>query len=514
MKINSLIVSILMLFSCCFGATPTYNSFNTEDFGNNGVSIWLKKTNVVNQVSGSATLTTNANGVVLNVSSSSGSGVATNLFNFPKEIYIVAGVYGMAYRMTPTNSGVNSGGQFYTPNPYYGNGSLWSDYASNVLSSDYGIVSVVDSSISHPSFGEPQDVASGSIASAYMPPWDKQTPTLYWLHQRSPNSTGTNKLIYLHAPQAGIESGTYTAAEAFAAVTNLALIFEKDGWTVALGTFVYNYDYWVAYTNQTASGIRASNYDVAVRNASGRWPVVDMFRITTNWATRSDLTQNTNYYCGNNHIGYWTGQAIGSNFVRYLITNPLVVYPKQFTPFVNSNVKRGWIGWMGGGSWIPNYTNPAPVFGIITNSGVLGGPRTNPYAVVNMTVSNLLPNTSYEYHIAFHLQAGNPANSGGRWDLRTDSPVRDWEYSGRTIYPSSGDILGSKVNGDSGANNSIVGGQRAAGAGQANVGANIHGSFTTGTNVTALQMWYAPETTNVANVIKSGFLRVWPSLTQ
>ena len=436
--------------------------------------------------------------------------LASNLFNFPKEIYIVAGVYGMAYRMTPTNSGVNSAGQFYNVNPYYGNGSLWSDYASNVLSSDYGLNVIVDSSLSISAYGsEPTELAAGT-APASSPPWDKQTPTLYWLKQRSPNATHTNKLIYLHAPQAGIEAATYTGAQAFLAVTNLATALEKDGWTVALGTFIFNYDYWVAYTNQTATGIQGSNYDSAVRSA--RWPYVDFFKVTTNWAYRTDLTGDTNYYCGGNHIGYWTGQAIGTNFIRYLITNLLVTAPKTYPPFQNNDSKAGWINWQGASGYLANsYTNERVVWYMATNSGVTGGPQTNGYLAASMTASNLLPNTRYEWQAGFHLQT---SAKGGRWDFRTDVPTKQYEFAGRVIYNTASDIVGSGVTGSGTANNTIVGGVRSIGAASDNCGALIAGSFTTGTNVTALQMYYAPEATNAAGTVaKAGFLRVWQSVT-
>lgn len=456
-----------------------------------------------------ATQVSNIVNSIVATSSSPRAALASNLFSFPKEIYIVAGVYGMAYRQTPTNSGINSAGQFYIANPYNGDGTLWSTVASNVLQSNYGLSVYVDSSISHPSFGEPQDVASGSVASAYMPPWDKQTPTLYWLKQRSPNVTHSNKLIYLHAPQAGIESATYTGAAAFAAVTNLAYILEQDGWTVALGTFIYNFDYWVSYTNQTATGIQGSNYDVAVRSQS-RWPYVDFFKVTTNWAYRSDLTGNTNYYAGNNHIGYWTGQVIGSNFVTYLMTNPLVTLPKNYQPLQGNDTKAGWVIWHGGNSFIPTYTNERPVWYVTTNSGVVGGPLTNGYVSVNMTVSNLLPNTRYEWTAGFHFQT---SAKGGRWDFRTDYPTRQYDFAGRVIYNTAADIIGNSMTGAGTANNTIVGGIRSIGAANDNCAALISGAFTTGTNYTALQMYYAPEVTNAANVNKAGFLRVWPSQT-
>ena len=452
-----------------------------------------------------ATQATNIAAGVVASATSARAVLSSNLFNFPKEIYIAAGVYGMAYRMTPTNSGINSAGQFYIANAYYGNGTLWSTVASNVLQSDYGLTVNVDSSLSISAFGsEPTELAAGT-APATSPPWDKQTPTTYWLKQRSPNVTHTNKLIYLHAPQAGIEAATYTGAAAFNAVTNFAVQLEQDGWTVALGTFIYNYDYWVAYTNQTATGIQCSNYDVAVRNA--RWPYVDFFKVTTNWAYRTDLTSDTNYYCGGNHIGYWTGQALGTNFARYLITNLLVTAPKTYPPFSATEDKHGWINWQGVSGYLANnYTNERVVWYLATNSGVTGGPQTNGYLAANMTTSNLLPNTTYKWTIGFHLQT---SAKGGRWDLRTDFPYRQYEFAGRVIYHTAADIVGSGVTGASTANNTVVGGVRSIGAANDNCGAWISGSFTTGTNVTALQMYYAPEATNAAGTVaKVGFLDV------
>jgi hypothetical protein len=261
-----------------------------------------------------------------------------------------------------------------------------------------------------------------------------------------------------------------------------------------------NYVYFQSYTNQNAAGINVSNFNVFVTNNVSMLPVWDVWGFLWPYATNASFS-SLPWTVDGYHPSDYQWKLLATNLVNNIATNALIAAqldapqpPKVFHGFAKNT-----------GFFSASTTNYQIAY--YANSGVVGasGAKTNNPVTCNMTVSNLLPCTSYSWIMRFRC---NGAAGGQRLDLTTDgnTPVLQWDsmyYIGSIQWANEGNYGNTS-------NSVIAGSARPLSNGSSDVVLQTsQGTFTTSTNFTALQLLISCKSTNTSSVFGEGSLDVW-----
>ena len=486
-------------------------------------------TNATLTTSGSTTGTVSAANNVLNITIGSsnvvsGSGV-TNFqssvtlpnsyaLQLPDVIRIVGGVYAVC---NMTNSFRNSDGTAgYAGNAVVTNGADVHLIVSNVFKSLSGKSIVVDTSFSTPASDE-RNILSDNTAA--LPPYDKQTRNLTpWIRGSAAYSRKTT-LDVLAGQNAQLESGLLTAPQSYSVITNLAAVSAAHGDAVVIATPFLNNTYYANITNGAAQGLAVSNYMAIVTNQTGYavWDIYNYLWPFTATNTFANLPWTVDGY----HPATYQWQLLATNLYNFLVTNtaligrlqsPLPLAPQTNDFFQGFAVNGGYIN-----RW--NDTNFHIAFDYTTNAGVIAGVRTNGYVNCNLTVSNLLPCTSYFWR--FDTRCSQSQNAGQRINIVTDYTVQQWDCVWSMMSPSTVNNGWANQANYLNNNNSIclgnytgtgtAGGAWVSSGTFSDIVLTASGFFTTSTNITAVQVLVSPFSTNTGSTFISGHLWVAPA---
>ena len=440
----------------------------------------------------------------------------TKILQMPDVIRLVGNVYGVCVM---TNQFRNSAGTAgYAGNAVVTNGADVDLIISNTFKALSGKSIVIDTSFSTPAADER---AILSDASGTLPPNDKQTRNLAAWLRGSSAYTHKRTISILAGQNAQLEAMTLTAAQSFAVITNLAAITQASGDAVVIATPFLNYTYYGNITNGSGAGPNVSNYMATVTNQTA-FQVWDIYKFLWPY-TATNTFNNLPWTVDGYHPASYQWQLLATNLFYFIATNqalsqqlsvPLAWAVKTNESFQGYSMNNGFVNRY-------NDTNFHIAFSWTTNGANTGGVKTNGYLDCNLTYSNLPPCTSFKWE--FFCRCSQSQNAGQRLNIVTDYTVSQWSanYTLNNFATVNFDWANSLNYGNQ--SNSIVLGNKtgtgiSGGAFQAGTFSDIvmkaEGYFTTGTNITAVQVLIGNVATNTGSTFVDAHLYVTPAPTK